>query len=494
MIARESNKAMSEKEMEIVDTTDLANTSNVEGALKVASACHSVKEPNSRTLAKNDIRYWKKRIFKTRSGFSGEESPHYSVRIKHGGKRRAVSLETGNADAAATKARDFYLDVLKIGLPAAVEKIRPSSSAPNRVATIGEWIVAAQGVSDASKTTVAQYAGALRLIAGQILAVAKSKKRFAPGKKGGATAYRKMIDVASLEIFDPQAVQKWRLNYVAQAKNPAQEQSRMTSSNSLIKQARCLFGEKITRFLPNLQLPDPLPLAKCEFYPRQSTRYFSRIDPKDLLQKAYAELSQQQPAAFLAMLLALSAGLRKGEIDTLSWHQVDLDQALIRIENTATASLKTVDSRDEVPIDLGMISVLRGFKAKATGIFVIESPNEESGPKAWGRQYRAERVFQKLYKWLRSNGVSARKPLHELRKELGAMVTTEHGIYAASQILRHSDVATTSRHYADQKTRPTISMGEWLDPANVIKMPKPEPVPTKKAGKVRRPRRVRGAA
>jgi integrase len=213
-----------------------------------------------------------------------------------------------------------------------------------------------------------------------------------------------------------------------------------------------------------------------------------------LLQKAYAELSQQQPAAFLAMLLALSAGLRKGEIDTLSWHQVDLDQALIRIENTATASLKTVDSRDEVPIDLGMISVLRGFKAKATGIFVIESPNEESGPKAWGRQYRAERVFQKLYKWLRSNGVSARKPLHELRKELGAMVTTEHGIYAASQILRHSDVATTSRHYADQKTRPTISMGEWLDPANVIKMPKPEPVPTKKAGKVRRPRRVRGAA
>jgi len=188
------------------------------------------------------------------------------------------------------------------------------------------------------------------------------------------------------------------------------------------------------------------------------------MDPKALLQAAHTELLQADPPAFLALLLALAAGLRKGEIDSLSWHQVDFEQTLIRVENTATASLKTVDSRDEVPIDPGLISLLRGFKAKATGEFVLESPNEDSGPKAWGRMYRAERIFSRLYAWLRGKGIAARKPLHELRKELGALITTEHGIYAASRILRHSDVATTARHYSDVKTRAIINMAEWIAP------------------------------
>ncbi len=473
-----------------------ANMSENPATEKVAREWQGESGRNSRSFAKNDVRFWKKRIFKPLDGRTGSESPHYSVRVAHGGARRSVSLETGNAESAAIRARDFYQDVLRIGLAAAAEKVRPSSTAPNRVATIGEWIGASQGVSDASKTTVGQYALALRLIAGQILSVKKSKKRFAPGKTGGAAEFRKKIDAASLEIFTPQAVQQWRLGYVKKAENPVEERSRMTSSNSLIKQARSLFGDKIVRFLPALQLPDPKPFAKCEFYPRQSSRYFSRIDPKALLQAAHAELSEEDPPVFIAMLLALSAGLRKGEIDSLAWHQVDFDQALIRVENTSAASLKTVDSRDEVPIDPGLISILRGFRAKKDSAdFVIESPNEESGQKAWGRMYRAEPVFERLYAWLRRNGVTARKPLHELRKELGALVTTEFGIYAASRILRHSDVATTARHYSDVKTRAVISMGDWLAPKTLVKRkPKKPGKALKGKTKVRRPRRIKESA
>ena len=73
---------------------------------------------------------------------------------------------------------------------------------------------------------------------------------------------------------------------------------------------------------------------------------------------------------------------------------------------------------------------------------------------------------------LRKHGISARKPLHELRKELGAaLITAEHGIYAASRVLRHSNVATTAAHYTDLKTRPTIAVGAWLKPDNVVPMP-----------------------
>jgi len=77
-------------------------------------------------------------------------------------------------------------------------------------------------------------------------------------------------------------------------------------------------------------------------------------------------------------------------------------------------------------------------------------------------------VFERLTIWLRKHGVAARKPLHELRKELGALVTAEHGIYAASRVLRHSNVATTAAHYTDLKTRPVVNVGSWLNrPENI---------------------------
>jgi len=79
-------------------------------------------------------------------------------------------------------------------------------------------------------------------------------------------------------------------------------------------------------------------------------------------------------------------------------------------------------------------------------------------------------VFTRLTDWLRTKGVDARKPLHELRKELGALVTAEHGIYAASRVLRHADVSTTARHYSDLKTRPVVNVGAWLLPGNVARM------------------------
>jgi integrase len=257
------------------------------------------------------------------------------------------------------------------------------------------------------------------------------------------------------------------MEYVKQAKTPAEQRSRMTSCNSTLRQACSLFGKKIARFMP---LPEPPPFQHVEFCPRQSAKYFSRIDAKALLTQARNELAKNDSPAFLVVLIALAAGLRKGEIDTLCWHQIDFERGLIRIEHTDKASLKSADSRGEVPIDASVVELLRGFRARASGVFVIESGDNVSGPRAWGRNYRAQSVFDRVTAWLRKHGVTAKKPLHELRKELGALITAEHGIYAASRVLRHSDLSTTAAHYTDLKTRPTIPVGEWLTPENVVPM------------------------
>src|SRR5205814_8092464 len=77
--------------------------------------------------------------------------------------------------------------------------------------------------------------------------------------------------------------------------------------------------------------------------------------------------------------------------------------------------------------------------------------------------YRCKPVFDRLNEWLRSKGVKADKPLHEMRKEIGALIATEHGIFAASRFLRHSDITTTARHYAQHKARISAGLGKLLE-------------------------------
>ncbi len=414
-----------------------------------------------RAVGKNDSRYWRSRIYRPINA-RGQVSPHYSMRLQTHGQRTGFSLGTGNADAAARRAANIYSDFLSLGIEAALAKYRPQKAADS-IAKVGEWIEAARSVATVNPATFALYAAALRKIVGDIIRVKRNRKRFGP-KGGGAKGYRQVIDATPLALLSPAAIQKWRLEYVKRAKTPAEEHSRKTSCNSTLRQARSLFGKKITRFV---QSPEPIPFQDVEFFPRQSAKYFSRIDAKALLIQARDEFAEKDSPAFLVVMLALASGLRKGEIDTLCWHQIDFERGLIRVEHTDKTSLKSADSRGEVPIDTSMTELLRGFHARAKGTFVIESSEGLSGPRTWGRSYRAQSVFDRVTAWLRKHGVAARKPLHELRKELGALITAEHGIYAASRVLRHADLATTAAHYTDLKTRPTIPVGDWLTPENV---------------------------
>jgi integrase len=449
---------------EVIHQRNDGHTAEQTGSGSNRKSGKQVANTSTRGVGKNDSRYWRSRIYRPVNA-RGEVSPHYSMRLQIHGQRMAFSLGTGNAEAAARRAANIYTDFLTLGVEGALAKHRPQKAADS-IATVGEWIEAARSVAAVDPATFALYAAALRKIVGDIIRVKRNRKRFGP-KRGGAQAYRRAIDTTPLAVLAPAAIQKWRMEYVKRAKTPAEQRSRMTSCNSTLRQARSLFGKKIAKFVP---LPEPPPFQHAEFFPRQSAKYFSRIDAKALLAQAQKELVKNDSAAFLVILLALAGGLRKGEIDTLCWHQIDFDRGLIRVEHTDKASLKSADSRGEVPIDASVVELLTGFRARASGVFVIEGASNISGPRMWGRNYRVQGVFDRVTAWLRRHGVTAKKPLHELRKELGALITAEHGIYAASRVLRHADLATTAAHYTDLKTRPTIPVGEWLMPENVVPM------------------------
>jgi integrase len=76
---------------------------------------------------------------------------------------------------------------------------------------------------------------------------------------------------------------------------------------------------------------------------------------------------------------------------------------------------------------------------------------------------RCTSIFESLIAWLRAKGVTTKTPLHTLRKEFGSRVAAEHGIYAASRLLRHADITTTAQYYLDKKKRVTSGLGGLLE-------------------------------
>lgn len=429
---------------------------------------------------KNTSSYWLGHIFKDVT--RGIESPHYTMQVAYKGRRMTFSTGTGNKEAASKIAAGIYCDLLSIGAEATLAKHRPQTAKPEKISTIGEWINGAKKVLGVNDSTFNQYAASLRKIAGDILAVKRTNSRFGP-KRGGSSEYRQKIDSMGLDSLTPVAIQYWRLERVKKAKNPKDVSSAKTSCNSTVRQARSLFAPKVVKFMTGHRLPDPAPFKEVEFYERQNSCYSSKIDAGKIVTAAHTQLAKINPQAFVAFLLAIGAGLRRGEIDGLCWNQIDTKKGVIRVEVTEKASLKTSDSQGDVDIDQDLAKLLQGFKARfkaKDGDYVIQSEGvklENRGPQSWGQKYRANAVQDALVDWLRSyeqDGVKplkkVQKPIHELRKELGSLMQKEHGIYAASRALRHSTVATTAAHYVDKKERTIVPIGSFITPSNVVEM------------------------
>jgi len=235
-----------------------------------------------------------------------------------------------------------------------------------------------------------------------------------------------------------------------------------------MRQAKSLFASNLLTHVA-MHKPDKLLFDRVAFYKRESIRYHgSTVAIETLISDAVRELPQEQLKIFL---LAMMAGSRRDEIDKLQWQAFRWNDGVICIGTTKHFTPKTSDSTGDVPIDKELAALFRGWHAKATGSFVIEADAEPRTGTSYAH-YRAQEDFDALISWLRSKGVTAVKPLHELRKEFGSQLCAKYGIYATSRMLHLADIAITAQHYLDQKERVTFGMGSLLAmPENVVPMP-----------------------
>ena len=85
------------------------------------------------------------------------------------------------------------------------------------------------------------------------------------------------------------------------------------------------------------------------------------------------------------------AGLRRGEIDQLLWRNVDLDGGRIIVDSSEHGRLKTPESHGALDIVQHTVEILREFRAKASGKFVIEGGDAGADPSYFGHDIGARR-------------------------------------------------------------------------------------------------------
>ncbi|MCB1225860.1 MAG: tyrosine-type recombinase/integrase [Verrucomicrobiales bacterium] len=426
-------------------------------------------------LSKSDVRYWtvagQQRLFKEKRG------QNYSCRIQFAGQRLRFNTGTSNKERAAEKAVAIYNSLVAVGVEQTRELFKPKMAEKSDVERLGEWIAAVEKNCTLYPATLQNYVSAVRKVAGDVANLPKNRQRFSY-RDGGTKEWREAVDKLPLALLSAANVNAWQVAYRKEREaNPEAQRRALNSARSMVRNAKALFGEKIARTLRDvagLTLPEPLPMADVSltelFGKKTKTRYQSRIDAGRLLEKAGEELAGKEPEAFKVLVLALCCGLRKREIDCLLWRQVDLDAGVVRIEATEHFRPKSEDSAGEVDLDPELLPLMRGWKARATGEFVIEG--REVATFKSRVSYRCEAIYAILNAWLRSKGVKAQKPLHELRKEAGALVAKSAGIYAASRLLRHSDIRVTADFYADKKERISTGLGALLSaPDKVVAFP-----------------------
>jgi integrase len=166
-------------------------------------------------------------------------------------------------------------------------------------------------------------------------------------------------------------------------------------------------------------------------------------------------------------------GLRRREADLLEWQSLDFAAGTLRIVPTRWYRLKTNESAAVLPVEPEILALFRGWRAKTTSEFVIESPRPpKSVPYQW---YRCQETFDGLLGWLRSKGVQGQKPFHQLRKLFGSAMAEAHGIHVASASLRHADLSTTTQFYSDRTVKLTAGFGAVLSEEAPAPFPNPTP-------------------
>jgi len=148
------------------------------------------------------------------------------------------------------------------------------------------------------------------------------------------------------------------------------------------------------------------------------------------------------------LITALNTGMRKNEILTLRWTNIDPDTKVITLEHTNTKTKKT----RRIPINSVLRKLLLEQRLKSGGNeYIFLSPT--------GNPYKRHDSIKGSYERLcKKAGITGLR-FHDLRHTAATrMIEAGASIVAASKILGHSDIKMTMRY-----THPDTSLKEAVE-------------------------------
>ena len=396
-----------------------------------ASNAKSASKVQAGGASKLSARYWSARVKQVRGhGF-------YFAQLQHAGRRSAVCLQTTDRRQAAEVAAKTYAQIRIQGWDAALQTLDPDKHRPHSALTIGDVVRTLESV-DLRPRTSGNYCNALRWWAAQHLEARPGRKEF--GRR--SEEYRARLHAVRLTDLSLERLEKIRDAFIGRAGDDAVAGRRARiSAKSFLRNAKA--GIRAAQKLGRLQMPEPAPFIGLEVAGAVTTRYVAEFDAGEMLRHASETLHGEDPMAFRVLLLALGAGLRRGEIEHLRWHSVDVGRLQIRVEAFGSWQAKNTQSEAAVDVDPGLIAAL-GTPAGPDDPVVDPLAIEHA------------------VRWLRRQGVTSPKPLHACRKEFGSIIAQSADLLTASRQLRHGSLAVTAAVYVESRRKASPNITSML--------------------------------
>ncbi|MCL5736828.1 MAG: tyrosine-type recombinase/integrase [Actinobacteria bacterium] len=191
------------------------------------------------------------------------------------------------------------------------------------------------------------------------------------------------------------------------------------------------------RWLEEMEIisKNPAVVLRAPKIPKPQPRFLEPEQVNNLLNHMDGDLLMQVYAA-----LGCYAGLRRGNIHTLEWEDVDFDQDLLTIRHAKG------DKSNHIPIARELKRLLIVWKTRCREsdcpLVIAHLYNGKWRPYSWSQAYRM------LKKYMIEAGLPEEASAHDLRR---TFATTLHrkGVSTTviSRLLGHSDISTTHWHY-----------------------------------------------
>jgi integrase len=360
------------------------------------------------TPDKSDYRYWLSRL--TKQKCARWTSSRYSVRFRVAGKPRLFTLNGKNKRDAATEAAELWKQHVGSAESAKVPASPTASSVPsndsdttskeNNPPTIGNLVACFSHTSVSSLSTQQQSITALLALAREIEGIKVTE------------GWKDAIHSIPLSSLTAGKIQKW-----TDTRSGSSGLSHSTIA-SRIRNARAVFSPAVLEELSAHQTsPIQSPFSSLKVTLQKKPRFRSLVNPEDVLEAGGKELGQSGVPAKIEqwkiLYLIIRGRLRRNEIDTLKWSQIDREAKVIRIPSSHSSSKIRA-----LTISPSFTKTLSSWSRADGNEFVI-SENRDSRKK----DLRCGSHFAGLIQWIRKLEVSGSKflrtslrPLDELRR------------------------------------------------------------------------------